>query len=76
MPVTKTMKASTLETWIWVLIYGGLGGVLIGAFTLSFDEALGQALVWCGAAVAALGAIGVWLRSRMREGARPQEPRP
>jgi hypothetical protein len=60
------MKASTLETWIWTLIYGGLGGVMVGAFMMSFDEVLGHALVWCGVAVAALGAVGIWARSRMR----------
>lgn len=60
------MKASTLENWIWTLIYGGLGGVMVGAFMLSFDEVLGHTLVWCGVAVAALGAVGIWLRSRMR----------
>ena len=71
------MKASTLETWIWVLVYGGLVAVMIGAFTLSFDEVLGHSLVWSGAVVAALGAVGVWLRSRMRADDAPaQEPRP
>ncbi|MGA0611021.1 hypothetical protein [Caldimonas sp. KR1-144] len=70
------MKASTLETWIWVLIYGGLVGVLIGAFTLSFDEVLGHSLVWSGAAVAALGAVGIWLRSRLRGDAPAPGPKP
>jgi len=61
------MTTSKLETWIWVLIYGGLGGVLVGAFTLSFDEVVGHALIWSGVTIAAIGAIGIWVRSRMHE---------
>lgn len=70
------MKASSLETWIWVLVYGGLVGVLVGAFTLSFDEVLGHSLVWGGSAVAAVGGLGIWIRSRMRGDAPAGEGKP
>ena len=61
-------KKRALEIWTWVLIYGGLGLLSLGFFVQRSGASLGRALVLGGLLLAALGALLVVLRSRMREG--------
>lgn len=62
------MRAATLETWIWVLIYAGLLAVGLGlALQRQGDAALGWTLVVAGGIVAALGVLLIWVRSRMKD---------
>jgi vacuolar-type H+-ATPase subunit I/STV1 len=63
------LKVSTarIELLTWVLIYGGLLAVAIGAALRRQGAVLGWSVVVGGAAVAAVGAALVWVRSRMAD---------
>ena len=54
-----------LEAWIWVLIYGGLLVLVLGLATGRENEALGWSLAVPGAVVAAVGAVLIYVRSRL-----------
>jgi hypothetical protein len=54
-----------LEVLIWVLIYGGLFGVVLGIATRPTAPATGWSLMVVGAVVAAVGVFLIWLRSRL-----------
>jgi hypothetical protein len=59
------MRASTVENFVWVLIYGGLllGG--LGLFVDREGSALGIVMVVVGAVALLAGIVLVWVRSRM-----------
>ncbi|WP_341887927.1 hypothetical protein [Variovorax sp. YR752] len=62
------MKNATIETWIWVLIYGGLIGIGLGlAMQQQGARVLGQVLVAVGGIVAAVGVVLIWVRSRRKD---------
>lgn len=61
------MKTSTLDTLIWVLIYGGLIGVGLGLSVQRTDEPLGTAVIVIGSVAAALGFALIVVRSRMKD---------
>ena len=62
------MKNSTLETLVWVLIYGGLLVVGLGlAMQQQGAGVAGHVLVVAGGIVAALGVVLIWLRSRRKD---------
>lgn len=61
------MKASTLDTLIWVFIYGGLLGVGLGLSVARSNSGMGYAIVTAGGIVAAVGALLVYVRSRMSD---------
>ena len=62
------MKNSTIETWVWVLIYGGLLAVGLGlAMQQQGVGAAGQVLVVGGTHAAAVGVLMIWLRSRRKD---------
>jgi hypothetical protein len=60
------MKPKTLENWIWVLIYGGLLCLVAGIAVERQQETLGQAMVWIGGIVAAVGAVLIVVRARIQ----------
>lgn len=59
------MKISTLDTWSWRLIYGGLfiGG--LGIAVVRQDEPLGWVLTAGGAAAAVAGVAMIGWRARI-----------
>ncbi len=59
------MKTSTVEALVWVLVYGGLLLLCLGLFVQRADGPLGWALTLAGGAIAAAGAVLVYVRSRM-----------
>lgn len=61
-----SMKPSTLEAWVWVLIYGGLLAVCLGIFVARQDEALGTTVGLGGGVATAIGLVLIYVRSRMR----------
>jgi O-antigen/teichoic acid export membrane protein len=62
------MKNATIETWVWVLIYGGLLAVGLGlAMQQQGTGAAGWALVVGGGVAAAVGVLLIWLRSRRKD---------
>ena len=60
------MKTSTVETLVWVLIYGGLLVLSLGFFVERQEQLLGNGLMLGGAAVAAIGVVLIYVRSRMK----------
>lgn len=60
------MQASTLEKLIWILIYGGLLSVGLGLAVQRTDAALGWGIVTAGGVTAAVGAVLIFVRSRMK----------
>jgi hypothetical protein len=63
----KPKPHARLEAWIWVLIYGGLFALILGIATGRSDEALGWALAIPGAVLAVVGAVLIYVRSRLDE---------
>lgn len=58
------MGNRALETWAWVLLYGGLFGVVLGVFVQPADPPLGAGLMVAGGIAAAAGIFMIWWRSR------------
>lgn len=61
------MKPSTVETLVWVLIYGGLLTLGLGLSVQRTDEGLGYGIAVCGGVLAAVGFVLIYLRSRMKD---------
>ena len=59
------MKPSTVEVWVWVLVYGGALLLVLGLFAGRADAMLGSGLVLIGSVLVALGVLLIFLRSRM-----------
>jgi hypothetical protein len=55
-----------LENTIWILLYGGLLTLVLGLFTQRADDDLGQLMVVGGGVAAAVGAVLIYVRSRLR----------
>jgi uncharacterized membrane protein len=60
------MNPKSLEALIWVLIYGGLIALCLGFAVSSTAPATGTALSIGGGIVAAIGAVLIVVRSRMK----------
>ena len=56
-----------LEKWIWILIYGGLFLLVLGIATGREDQTLGWAMAVPGAAVALVGVVLIYVRSRLKD---------
>lgn len=66
---TATDKSiARLHQLIWALIYAGLLTLVLGLFVRPGNDALGWSMVAGGAALAAIGAVLIYVRSRMRTG--------
>ncbi len=61
------MKTSTLDTLIWVLIYGGLLGACLGLAVRREASGLAWGLVGVGGVVALVGFVLIYVRSRVKE---------
>jgi len=61
------MKTETLETLIWVLIYGGLIVLSLSVF-ITHSNPLAIVLAVSGVLATAAGAVLIWVRSRMKDG--------
>ena len=55
-----------LQALIWVLIYGGLLTLILGLSVRRTDDALGWSLVVGGGAVAAVGFVLIYVRSKIK----------
>jgi lysozyme family protein len=60
------MKTSTIETLVWVLIYGGLLGLGLGLAVQRYHAPLGWGIAVTGAVVATVGVVLIYVRSRMK----------
>ena len=63
------MSARKVEAWVWGLIYGGMIVFGLGLAVQRSDAATGWAIACAGGVLVGLGALLVWVRSRM-----PGEP--
>ena len=57
---------SRLHTLIWVLIYGGLLGAVLGLFVQRANDSVGWAMVVVGCLVAVGGCVLIYVRSKMK----------
>jgi len=65
---TTNRRLARLETLIWVLIYGGLLMLVVGLYMGRGAEGAGSEMIVIGALLAAVGAVLVYVRSRLHEG--------
>lgn len=63
--VSSSKKVARLHALIWVFIYGGLLALVLGLSVGRIDAAFGWSLVVGGALVSMLGAVLIYIRSRM-----------
>ena len=56
-----------LQKLIWVYIYGGLLSIVIATFVRPTDESTAWWMTAVGAAVVVLGAVLIYVRSRLKE---------
>ena len=61
------LAIARLQKLIWVLIYGGLLALVLGLSVQRTDAVLGLTMALAGGAVAAVGALLIYVRSRMKE---------
>jgi hypothetical protein len=61
------MTAKSLETWSWVLIYGGLLLLCLGIFMALAGGGLGLALCAIGPLLVITGAVFIVRRARLPE---------
>jgi vacuolar-type H+-ATPase subunit I/STV1 len=64
----SSRAASRVEVWIWVLIYAGLALLGLGLAVQRGDAPLGWTIAAIGIALAVVGAVLIWVRSRMKSG--------
>ena len=65
---TTNLRLARIETLIWVLIYGGLLMLVVGLFMSRNVDGSGFEMVVGGAVLTAVGAVLIYVRSRLREG--------
>lgn len=58
--------AGRIETWVWVLIYGGLLAVVLGLAVQKQDLPLGWSIVTLGGAAVLAGVVLIVVRARMK----------
>lgn len=64
------MKPTTLERWVWVLIYGGVALAMLGMWSLDGEDDLAWTLLGIGIVTAGLGVAAIVWRARMDRQAR------
>ncbi|MCY7371602.1 MAG: hypothetical protein LH479_12280 [Polaromonas sp.] len=58
-------RLARVEALIWILIYAGLLLLVLGLAMTRYDAALAWTMMATGAVLAALGALLIYLRSKM-----------
>ena len=71
MPATRLQ--ARLDTAVWVLIYGGLFAAILGFASRAGAPATAWALMIAGGAIAVIGVVLIWVRSRL-DGDGREEP--
>ena len=59
------MQKTSIEKWVWILIYGGLLAVSLGWFVEPANAAPGMALMVGGGMLAAIGVVLIFVRARL-----------
>jgi hypothetical protein len=60
------MSAQRIETWTWVLIYGGLLSLSLGWFMTPQQGPWGELLIGGGLVAAVAGIVLIAVRSKMK----------
>lgn len=68
---TSSAKLKRIETWVWVLIYGGLLCSVLGLFMERTQGQDASAFFAVGGVAVAVGVVLVWVRSRLRDDKAP-----
>ena len=63
------MSIQRVESWVWLLIYGGMGLLGLGLSVQRTNAPLGWGMVVVGGVVATVGVVLIWVRSRMKDDA-------
>ncbi len=58
---------SRLQVLVWVAIYGGLLGIVVGSFVSDSDPALANWMYVVGGLLVVAGVILIYVRSRLHE---------
>ena len=70
--MATSLELKRLQVLIWVLIFGGLMTLVLGLSLGRYDPSKGLACVVVGGLLAAVGALLILLRARLKnEGASP-----
>ena len=64
---TTNLRLARLETLIWILIYGGLLTLIVGAFMGHSEEGTGGEVMVVGVLLAVVGLVLIYVRSRLHE---------
>jgi len=65
------MKIETIDKLIWAFLYGGLLSVGLGVSVGRGNDIVGWSIAGAGAVAAGIGAVLVYVRSRMKDDTRP-----
>jgi hypothetical protein len=65
------MKIETVDKLIWAFLYGGLLSVGLGVSVGRSDDIVGWSIAGVGTVAAVIGAVLVYVRSRMKDDSRP-----
>ncbi len=65
---TSNKAILRLHKIIWALIYGGLLTLVLGVSVQRMDNAIGWTMVVVGGILAAIGAVLIYVRSRLTPG--------
>jgi hypothetical protein len=60
------MSAQRIETWTWVLIYGGLLSLSVGWFVTPRQGPWGELMIGGGLIAAVVGIVLIVVRSKMK----------
>ena len=55
-----------IERLTWILIYGGLLTLILSWWVLPSDEGIGYLLLGCGAVIAVIGFLMIYVRSKIK----------
>jgi membrane protein DedA with SNARE-associated domain len=61
------MNTKRIDVWVWVLVYAGLILLGLGLSVQRSDASLGWGIAVVGVVSMLIGAVLVWVRSRMKE---------
>ena len=63
------MDIQRVESWVWLLIYGGMGLLGLGLSVQGANAPLGWSMVVLGGVGGLTGVLLIWVRSRMKDDA-------
>jgi len=63
------MNIQRVDSWVWWLIYGGMGLLGLGLSVQRTSAPLGWAMVALGGVGSVAGVVLIWVRSRMKDDA-------